>query len=380
MQLTKTVRQRVVAGVAATAVFGLATACSSTTDTNVASEQKPIAKEDLVLVASVINTTNPYMASMIEGAKALSAKLDVPLKIVDSQGSSQTSISKIQAIIAEGKKVVLMVNTVANSDVAPIVKSVKASGGFVTIWWNKPDNIEPAQEGDHFVAFQKHSGVESGRCLAKKLAEGIGKKGNVLALAGVLDSNTSQTRVAGFKDGLKAYPDVTLLDTQPANWDPQLGFKVTQSLIAKHGDKIDGMWAADDAMIIGAIEAMKKAGRADEVKFVSDGLYPPVLDMMKAKANNNAIVGETFHRGYMAASIGLYTAYLAATGEIKPSELPPEKRNSLFAISCVDETNLDEYAKYDEDIPGWIDTLIEKGPWDVAPVELKGAGPEKIPS
>lgn len=375
----KTVRQRVIAGVAVTAVFGLA-ACSSTTTDTASSSDKPIAKEDIVLVASVINTTNPYMASMIEGAKALSTKLGVPLEIVDSQGSSQVEISKIQAIIAQGKKVVLMVNTVANSDVAPIVKSVKQSGGYVTIWWNKPDNIEPANEGDHFVAFQKHSGVESGRCLAKKLAEGIGEKGNVLALAGVLDSNTSQTRVAGFKDGLKAYPNIKLLDTQPANWDPQLGFKVTQSLIAKYGDKIDGMWAADDAMIIGAIEAMKKAGRADQVKFVSDGLYPPVLDMMKTKANNNAVVGETFHRGYMAASIGLYTAYLAATGKIKPSELPPEKRNSLFKISCVDDKNLDALVKYDSDIPGWIDTLIKKGPWDTNPVELVGAGPEKIPS
>ncbi len=54
----------------------------------------------------MINTTNPYMASMIEGAKALSEKLGVPLEIVDSQGSSQTEISKIQAILAQGKKVV----------------------------------------------------------------------------------------------------------------------------------------------------------------------------------------------------------------------------------------------------------------------------------
>lgn len=376
MSPSKTTRRRI-AGVALTAL--LAAGCSSTTDTAADGGSEPLKKEDLVLVASVINTTNPYMASMIEGSKALSEKLDIPLKIVDSQNSSQTSISKIQAIIAEGKKVILMVNTVSNSDVKPIVDAVKQNGGYVTIWWNKPDNIEPADEGDHFVAFQKHSGVESGRCTAKALAEGIGGKGNVVGLAGVLDSNTSQTRVAGFEDGLKAYPDVKLLDVQPANWDPQIGFKVTQSLIAKHGDKIDGMWAADDAMIIGAIEAMKKEGRVDEVKFASDGVYPPILEMMKTNANNGAIVGETFHRGYMAASIGLYTAYLAAIGEIDPSELPAEKRNSLFAINCVTPEDLDELTKTDADVAGWVDTLIENGPWDTAPVELVGAGPEKMP-
>lgn len=375
MAKTKISRRRVAASIATTAVLGFTAACSSTTDT--ASE--PIAKEDVVLVASVINTTNPYMASMIEGAKALSKELDVPLEIVDSQGSSQTQISKIQAIIAEGKKVALMVNTVASSDAQPIVDAVKASGGYVTIWWNKPDDLSPADVGDNFVAFQKHSGVESGQCTGKALADGIGGSGNIVALAGVLDSTTSQTRVAGLEDALKAYPDVKLIETRPANWDPQLGFKETQSLIAKYGDDIDGIWAADDAMIIGASEALEKAGLADTVKLASDGLYPPVLEMMQTGANNNAVVGETFHRGYMAASIGLYTAYLAATGEITPSELPPEKRESLFKISCVTPDNLAEFTQYDEDIDGWVDTLIENGPWDTEPVPLVGEGPEKLP-
>jgi ribose transport system substrate-binding protein len=140
-----TLRRSLAVVATATMVAGLA-ACSSTT-TGTSTSQEPIKKEDLVLVASVINTTNPYMASMIEGAKALSAELGVPLEIVDSQGSSQTEISKIQAILAQGKKVVLMVNTVASSDAPPIVNAVKQAGGYVTIWWNKPDDFEPWDQG-----------------------------------------------------------------------------------------------------------------------------------------------------------------------------------------------------------------------------------------
>ena len=101
--------------------------------------------------------------------------------------------------------------------------------------------------------------------------------------------------------------------------------------------------------------------------------------MMQANFGDGAIVGETFHRGYMAAAIGLYTAYQAATGEIDPSTLPPEKRDSLFKLSCVTPSTLADYTKYDEDIPGWIDTLIEKGPWDTDPVPLVGGGPEQLP-
>ena len=370
-------KSRVLLGLTAAATIALS-ACTSTTGSGGAAAT--VSKDDLVLVASVINTTNPYMASMIEGAKALSTKLGVPLEIVDSQGSSQTEISKIQAILAQGKKVALMVNTVASSDAPTIVNAVKAAGGYVVIWWNKPDELKPADIGNNFVAFQKHSGVESGECTGKALAESIGGKGNVVALAGVLDSTTSQTRVAGLEKALKEYPNIKLLETRPANWDPQLGFQETQNMLSKYPDQIDGFWAADDAMIIGATEAVQKAGREDQTKFVSDGLYPPVIDMMDANFGNGAIVGETFHRGYMAAAIGLYTAYQAATGEIDPSTLPPEKRDSLFKLVCVTPENYKEYTKYDSDIPGWIDTLVEKGPWDTEPVPLVGAGPEQLPS
>ena len=171
MSPPKSRRQRLVAGTAALVALGLMAACSSTTDAGTAA--KPIAKKDIVLVASVINTTNPYFASNIEGAQALGKKLGLPVEIVDSEGSSQKEISKIQAILAQGKKVVLFVNTVASSDVPPIISACKQAGAYCTIWWNKPDDYEPWDQGNNFVAFQKHGGVDSGRCTAKTLAEAI---------------------------------------------------------------------------------------------------------------------------------------------------------------------------------------------------------------
>lgn len=376
MSPSKSLRQRLAAGMAALAALGLVSACSSTAGSG--ADSGPIAKKDLVIVASVINTTNPYFASNIEGAKMLGAKLGIPVQIVDSEGSSQKEISKIQAILAQGKKAIVFVNTVASSDVPPIINSCKQAGAYCTIWWNKPDDYEPWDQGNNFVAFQKHGGVDSGRCTASTLAEDIGT-GGILALGGVQDSTTSQTRVAGLQDELKKYPDVDLLEVRPANWDPQLAFQETQSAIAKYGDQIKGIWAADDGMIIGAKEAVDKSELKGKVKFSSDGLYPPVIDIMNQK--DNPIVGETFHRGYMASAIGLYTAYLAATGEIDPSELPHEKRDSLFKISCVTPQNLTDYTKYDTQAykDKFIDGLIKNGPWDAQPVPLVSGGPEKLP-
>jgi ribose transport system substrate-binding protein len=366
---------RAVGVAAAVSLFAL-TGCTSTGTSSASSE--PLKKEDLVFVCSVINTTNPYFAANIEGCESLGKKLGIPVEVVDSQGSSQVEISKIQAILAKGKKAVVFVNTVASSDAPTIVNAVKAAGGYVTIWWNKPDDLNPADVGNNFVAFQKHSGIESGKCTTNELSKAIGEEGGIIALPGVQDSTTSATRVAGLKEELEKFPNVKLLDVRPSNWDPQLAYKNSKDLIAKYGDQIKGVWTADDGMQIGAMQAFEEAGMLDKVKFVSDGLYPPTIEAMKAGKGNNAIVGETFHRGYMASAIGLYTAYLAAIGEIDPSKLPAEKRDSMFKISCVTPGNLDEYLKWDNNVDGWVDELIKNGPWDTEPVPLVAGGPEVI--
>jgi len=339
--------------------------------------------DEWVIVASVINTTNPYMISNIEGAEAISKELGIDLEIVNSNNSSQTSISSIMAILASGKKPIMFVNTVASSDAPTIVDAVKQAGGYVSIWWNKPDEFKPQHVGDNFVAFQKHTGVDSGRCGAKALADALGGKGNVILLPGVQDSTTSKTRVAGFKAEISEnYPGITILEERPSNWDPQLGARNAKDLIVKYGSDIDGVWSADDGMQIGAMQSFENAGLLEQVKFSSDGLYPKTLEDIKSGRGDNAIVGETFHRGYMASAIGLYTAYLAASGQITPSELPDEKRESFFKLSCVTPQNYTQYLQYDE--PGAADAFVQRlkltGPWDTQPVPLVGGGVEVLPA
>ena len=339
--------------------------------------------DEWVIVASVINTTNPYMISNIEGAEAISKELGIDLEIVNSNNSSQTSISSIMAILASGKKPIMFVNTVASSDAPTIVDAVKQAGGYVSIWWNKPDEFKPQHVGDNFVAFQKHTGVDSGRCGAKALADALGGQGNVILLPGVQDSTTSKTRVAGFKAEISEnYPGITILEERPSNWDPQLGARNAKDLIVKYGSDINGVWSADDGMQIGAMQSFENAGLLEQVKFSSDGLYPKTLEDIKSGRGDNAIVGETFHRGYMASAIGLYTAYLAASGQITPSELPDDKRESFFKLSCVTPQNYTQYLQYDE--PGAADAFVQRlketGPWDTEPVPLVGGGVEVLPS
>lgn len=323
-----------------------------------AASQKTYKKEDLILVTTVINATNPYMASWIEGSKALGEKLGLPVEIVQSNGSSQQEISGIQALAAKGKKIVLVTNPIAASDVAAIANTVKANGGYMVVWWNMPPNYEPEKVGDHFVAFGTYNGFTAGKCGAEALAKSMNGKGGVIALPGVLDSTVSQDRYQGLVETLKSYPDIKLLDTQPANWDQAVALKTTQQLIAKHGDAITGVWTADDAMMLGAYEAVKKSGRIGQVHFSGEGAYPPVIDLLVNKPDGDVVAASAFHRGYKAAATGLLIAYKTAIGELDISTLTPDQRHGQYAIDCVTPANAKDFQANGGIKEGWLDGLI----------------------
>lgn len=328
--------------------------------------QKTYAKSDLLLVTTVINATNPYMASWIQGSKALAEKLGLPVHVVQSNGSSQTELAGIQAEAAKGKKVVLVTNPLAASDVPAIVNTIKANGGYVVVWWNMPPGYEPSQVGDTLVAFGTYNGVTAGACGAEHLFKAMGGKGNIIALPGVLDSTVSQERYAGLLATMKKYPDVKLLDTQPANWDQAIALQKVQQLTAKHGDKINGVWTADDAMMLGAYEGIKKTGRIEQVKFSGEGAYPPVIDLMVKKANNSAVAASSFHRGYMAAATGLLIAYKAAVGEIDISKMTADQRHGQYTVGCVTPENAAQFQANGGVPSGWLDELIKNPFKDLA--------------
>jgi ribose transport system substrate-binding protein len=347
-----TLRRSFAASVAASAIaaFGMTAAD--------AASQTTYKKEDLILVTTVINATNPYMASWIEGSKALGEKLGIPVEVVQSNGSSQQEIAGIQALAAKGKKIVLVTNPIAASDVPAIANTVKANGGYMVVWWNMPPNYEPEKVGDHFVAFGTYNGFTAGKCGAEALAKSMNGKGGVIALPGVLDSTVSQDRYQGLVETLKSYPDIKLLDTQPANWDQAVALKTTQQLVAKHGDAITGVWTADDAMMLGAYEAIKKSGRIDQVRFSGEGAYPPVIDLLVNKPDGDVVAASAFHRGYKAAATGLLIAYKAAIGEVDISQMTPDQRHGQYAIDCVTPANAKEFEANGGIKEGWLDGLI----------------------
>jgi ribose transport system substrate-binding protein len=329
---------------------------------------------EIMLVTSVINATNPYMASWIEGAQAVADKLGLPLEVVQSNGSSQQQMAGIQALAAQGKKIVLVTNPIAASDVPAMVNTLRRNGGYMVVWWNMPPGYEPADVGDTLVAFGTYNGVTAGECGAENLIEAMGGKGNIIALQGVLDSTVSQERFAGLLETMKKHPEVKLLEMQPANWDQAIALQTTQQLLSKYGDELDGVWTADDAMMLGAYEAVSKAGKLEDVRFSGEGAYPPTVDLMVEGGPDGPVQASAFHRGYIAAATGLTIAYKAAIGELDIATLTPEQRHGQYKVGCVTPENAAEYQANGGIPEGYVDRLIENPFMDLV------GGPVEVPA
>jgi ribose transport system substrate-binding protein len=325
--------------VAATALIGLAlTGCKASA--GAAQSQEALKKEDVLLVTTLITSTNDYMQNWKQGSQAFADSVGVPLKVIVANGDSQQQLSQLQAAIATGKKVVLSTNPVASADVPAMVKAVVDSGGYVVTQWNKPDDFKPETFGPHYVAHLGYDGYAAGEYTARKLFESMGGSGGVVAIQGVLDSTANRQRYAGFEKALKDFPNIKVLGTDNANWDRQTAFQKMQSLQAKFGDQIKGVWTGGDSMTQGALSAMEQAGKGAKVKVAGIDGVKETLDKI---SGGDAYVSSWYTDGYYSGALGLAMGYAAATGDLDVSKMTADQRNGTYRQVGIDKSNVAQY-------------------------------------
>lgn len=189
------------------------------------------------------------------------------------------------------------------------VRRVKDSGVFVTVV-----DRGLTEEGieDLYVAGNNH---ELGRVSGEYIRERLDDQGDIVVLRGI-PTVIDDERVQGFQEAIEG-SEINILDMQHANWNRDDGFEVMQDYLARF-DSIDAVWAQDDDIALGVIEAVRQADREDElfivggagmkdiIKRVMDGdelvpvdvLYPPAMiatamDLtVQHFVSNGPVVGE----------------------------------------------------------------------------------------
>jgi ribose transport system substrate-binding protein len=281
------------------------------------------AADNPTLVNSIRSLSNPYHATWNKGGAAFAKSVGAEYVTLVTEGNSEKGIADIKAILAKtGGNCVINVDPNDSPDARPIVEAVKAAGAYVVTQWNKPNDLHPWDYDPNYVAHISFSGVPYGKAMADTLIKAMGGKGGIVALGGIESNVPAIERKAGLQEALKENPGVELLDLQVANWQATEALEKTNAWLTQFGDKIGGIWAANDDMALAAVEALRADGRAGKVPVTGiDGIQLAVEAILKGEMAGT-VAWDPFWQGGMGLSIG----YHAKTGKFDPSKEPKEHR------------------------------------------------------
>ena len=220
------------------------------------------AKQKIAVVISTLN--NPWFVVLGETAKARAVELGYDATIFDSQNDTAKEASHFENLIAAGYKAVLFNPTDANGSVANVQKA-KAAGVPVFC-------IDREINSTNAATAQMLSDSYSG-CVAlgQYFVKVVGKEGKYAELLGIVGDNNTWNRSKGFHSVVDRFPGLKMVAQQSADFDRAKGLEVFESILQKNPD-ISAVFCGNDAMAMGAYQALVAAGKADKVKvFGFDG-------------------------------------------------------------------------------------------------------------
>jgi ribose transport system substrate-binding protein len=283
------------------------------------------------------NQSNPYFQTVRVGAdaaaKAMGAKTVhyIPTK----PDSIPEQLSQIEDLVVKKPDAIVLI-PVDYKAIVPGIEQINQAGIPIV-------NITDRAAGGKFLAFVGADDYSIARETGRYLLNALGGKGNVVILEGVKGSLTNVDRVKGFNDALKEFPDVKLLASQPANYQRLQALQVMENLMQSH-PKIEGVMTGNDAMAVGAIEALEGANRQALVTGIAGS--KEAVDAIKA----GKLLASGDFNGFLQGCIGTMIALRALRHEPIVDEV-------VLAPKIVEKSNYQPYEVSVENrsCPTWED-------------------------
>ncbi len=254
------------------------------------SETKAETKADkkIVLGFSQIGAESEWRTANTESIKQAAADAGIELKFADAQNKQENQIKAIRSFIAQ-KVDVIAFSPVVETGFETVLKEAKAAGIPVIL----TDRAVDVDDDSLYVTFMGSDFEIEGERAANWLIEYMDKKGktgdiNIVELQGTVGSAPAIDRKDGFEKILKDHPNYKIIKSQTGDFTRALGKEVMEAFLKSDGDKIDVLFAHNDDMAIGAIQAIEEYGKkpGEDITIVSiDGVKGAFEAMIAGKLN-----------------------------------------------------------------------------------------------
>ncbi|MCK5077240.1 MAG: sugar ABC transporter substrate-binding protein, partial [Calditrichia bacterium] len=220
-------------------------------------------------IALVLKTLNsPFFINLKNGAEQAALKADVELIVQAPE--REIDVEKQMQIIEN--LIQIQVNAICVSpsgsrELIPAIAKANKANIPVLIVDTRIDEKAAMAEGVKTVTFIGSDNYEGGKIAGEYLGKICNEITEVAILEGIPGHETGDNRLRGFTDGIKKFPNIKIVASQPANWERDQGYNVTQNILQAH-NRIKAVFACNDLMALGAMEAVGAAGRDGKIKIL----------------------------------------------------------------------------------------------------------------
>lgn len=232
-------------------VFLVLSACSMEAPGSSSSEEtKEKSTSEFNIGFSISTLNNPFFVTLSEGAKEKADELGVQLSVVDAQDNASKQASDVEDLITQDVDLI-MINPTDSEAVAAAVESANSAGIPVI-------TVDRSAEGGEVVSHIASDNVAGGEMAGEYLKELVGDGALVAELEGIPGSSAARDRGEGFNNIAEGSLDVVAKQT--ANFNRAEGLTVMENILQSNPD-IKGVFAHNDEMALGALEAIEASGK-----------------------------------------------------------------------------------------------------------------------
>lgn len=290
------------------------------------------ANSKYLLACVVKNSTNPYMIKQLDGFKAAGAAMGFEAVVLAPAKADniEEQVKIVEDLIQKGVKGIAIHPSDSNG-IVPVVEKAMSMGIPVVII-GTPANTEKIfmRTGMDYT--------DSGRKITEAAIKMMGGKGNVIILEGPPQAINAKERLNGMLETIAKYPGIKVLDSQTANFNRLNALQVMENLLQKHKD-VQAVFAANDEMALGAIQALEAAGRKNVLVSGVDGSKDASSAVLEGRlqVTSNA---DPYSSAWCAAA---YMVKYLNDGTLPPSKFIPYPAD----VAIITKDNVQSYINND---------------------------------
>lgn len=287
------------------------------------SSKEKAEKPKIAVVVSTLN--NPWFVMLAESAAENARKLGYEAKIFDSQNNPAVESDNFENLISSGYDAILLNPTDSDGSISSILKAKTA--GIPVFCMDREVNADDAATSQ--ILSDNYSGcVSIGIEFVKELKE----KGKYVEILGLVGDNNTWARSKGFHSVVDNFPNLKMVAQQSGNFDRTKAMEVLETIMQANPD-IDAVFCGNDAMAMGAFQALQATGKEYKVKIFGFDGAGDVIEKIREK--KISATGMQYPKVMAQTAVEFADEYFKGR-KIFPQRVPVE-------VELVNASNIKDY-------------------------------------